>query len=147
MEQNPGSSCMSIYTSQNTAHVLQCRAIRNSKASGLRSQRAGMVRGSNPDKVKIFFSSSSRPDRLWDPLRLLFNGWRCSFPRVKRLGREADHSSPSSAEIKNLWSCTSNPLNVLYGVDRIKFNFTLPVVKLNRHPGSSLQTPHTAHII
>jgi hypothetical protein len=26
---------------------------------------------------------------------------------VKRPGREADHSLPSSAEVKNAWSCTS----------------------------------------
>jgi hypothetical protein len=29
--------------------------------------------------------------------------------RVKRQGREADHSSPSSAEVKNSWSYTSTP--------------------------------------
>jgi hypothetical protein len=28
---------------------------------------------------------------------------------VKRLGREADHSPPSSAEVKNVWSYTSTP--------------------------------------
>jgi hypothetical protein len=28
---------------------------------------------------------------------------------VKRLGREADHSPPSSAEVKNAWSYTSTP--------------------------------------
>jgi hypothetical protein len=31
-----------------------------------------------------------------------------SFPAVKRPGREADHSPPSSAEIKNAWRYTSN---------------------------------------
>jgi hypothetical protein len=30
-------------------------------------------------------------------------------PRVKMLGREADHSPLSSAEFKNAWSCTSTP--------------------------------------
>jgi hypothetical protein len=29
--------------------------------------------------------------------------------RVKRPDREADHSPPSSAEVKNLWSYTSTP--------------------------------------
>jgi hypothetical protein len=29
--------------------------------------------------------------------------------RVKRPGREADHSPPSSAEVKNAWSYTSTP--------------------------------------
>jgi hypothetical protein len=28
---------------------------------------------------------------------------------VKRQGREADHLPPSSAEVKNEWSCTSTP--------------------------------------
>jgi len=30
-------------------------------------------------------------------------------PRVKRSGHEADHSPPSSAEVKNAWSYTSSP--------------------------------------
>jgi hypothetical protein len=34
---------------------------------------------------------------------------RGSFPGVKRPGREADHSPPSSAEVKNAWSYTSTP--------------------------------------
>jgi hypothetical protein len=29
-----------------------------------------------------------------------------SFLGAKRPGREADHSTPSSAEVKNVWSCT-----------------------------------------
>jgi hypothetical protein len=31
------------------------------------------------------------------------------FPGVKWLGHEADHSPLSSAEVKNVWSCTSTP--------------------------------------
>jgi hypothetical protein len=34
---------------------------------------------------------------------------RGSFPGVKRPGREADHSPPSSAEVKNAWSYNSAP--------------------------------------
>jgi hypothetical protein len=34
-------------------------------------------------------------------------GSRDSFPGVKRPGREADHSPPSSAEVTNAWSYTS----------------------------------------
>jgi hypothetical protein len=30
-------------------------------------------------------------------------------PEVKRLGREADHSPPTSAEVKNTWIYTSTP--------------------------------------
>jgi hypothetical protein len=35
---------------------------------------------------------------------------------VKRPGREADHSPPSSAEAKNAWNYTSTPPIRLYGV-------------------------------
>jgi hypothetical protein len=43
-------------------------------------------------------------------------GTRGSLPRVKRPEREADHSPPSSAEVKNAWSYTSTPPIRLYGV-------------------------------
>jgi hypothetical protein len=35
------------------------------------------------------------------------------IPRVKRPGREADHSHPTSAEVKNTWIFTSTPLYVM----------------------------------
>jgi hypothetical protein len=35
---------------------------------------------------------------------------------VKRPGREAEHSLPSSAEVKNAWSYTSTPPICLHGV-------------------------------
>jgi hypothetical protein len=31
------------------------------------------------------------------------------FPGIKRPGREADHSPPSGADVKNAWSYTSTP--------------------------------------
>jgi hypothetical protein len=40
------------------------------------------------------------------------------FPGVKRPGREADHSSPPSAEVKNEWSYPSAPLIYLRGTAR-----------------------------
>jgi hypothetical protein len=36
-------------------------------------------------------------------------GTRGSFPGVKRPGREADHSPPARAAVKNAWSYTSTP--------------------------------------
>jgi hypothetical protein len=39
-----------------------------------------------------------------------------SFPGIKLPGREADHSPPSSAEVKNAWSYTSTPTIRLHGV-------------------------------
>jgi hypothetical protein len=58
-------------------------------------------RGSIPCKGKSWFSTPQSPDRLWGPPSLLYNGYRGSSLGVKRPGREADHSLPSSAEVKN----------------------------------------------
>jgi hypothetical protein len=56
------------------------------------------------------FSSPCRPDRLWGPPNLLSNGYRGALsPGVKRAGREADHSPPTSAEFKKMWIYTSTP--------------------------------------
>jgi hypothetical protein len=50
---------------------------------------------------------------------------------VNRPAREADNSSPSSAEVKNAWSCTSTHQYVLMPWYLIKhrdnFTFTLPM--------------------
>jgi len=64
-----------------------------------------------------FFSPPSRPVRLWGPLSLLSNRYRglCP-PGVKRLRREADHSPPSGAEVKNAWNYTSAPPVRLHSV-------------------------------
>jgi hypothetical protein len=60
-------------------------------------------------------TSPCRPDRLWGPPNLLYNGYGGSFPGVKRPRREADHSPPASAEIKKMW--IYNPLPIrLHGV-------------------------------
>jgi hypothetical protein len=37
------------------------------------------------------------------------NRYPHSHPRVKQLGRKADHSRPPSAEVKSKWSYTSTP--------------------------------------
>jgi hypothetical protein len=54
---------------------------------------------SNPGGGEIF---RSRPDRPWGPPSLLYeyNGYRVSFPGVKRPGRGVDHPPSSSARVK-----------------------------------------------
>jgi hypothetical protein len=54
-------------------------------------------RGSNPGGSVIF---RTRTDRPWGPLSLLYNGYRFSFPGVKRPGRDVNHSHPSSAKVQ-----------------------------------------------
>ena len=65
-------------------------------------------------------SLQKRPDWLWAPRSPLFSGYRVCFPDVMRLGREAVHPHPSSAEIKNEWSYTSSPPICLDDTDRDK---------------------------
>jgi hypothetical protein len=69
--------------------------------------------------------SPTRPDRLWDPPILLYNGYRGSFQGLKRPGREVNHPPPSSAAVKNEWRCTSAPPIFFNVVDRENFTFFL----------------------
>lgn len=55
------------------------------------------------------FSSPKRPDLLWCPSSLLFNGCRGLMSEIKRLGREFNQLTSVSAEIKNGWSYSSTP--------------------------------------
>jgi hypothetical protein len=50
-----------------------------------------------------------------------------SFPGVKQLGREVNHSFLSNAEIKNEWSYTSSPTMCRRGVEREYFTFTFTI--------------------
>jgi hypothetical protein len=83
------------------------------------------VRGSNPDRGKIF-SSPKRPVWLWGPPSLLVNGYWGYFPGggggEKRRGHEFNHQlHPSSAEV-NEWRYTSTPPIRVYGVERENFH-------------------------
>jgi hypothetical protein len=67
-----------------------------------------MIGGSSRGRVWEFFSSPPRPDRI--------QTHPVGIRGVKRPGREADHTPPSSAEVKNVWSYTSTPPIRLDGV-------------------------------
>jgi hypothetical protein len=66
---------------------------REEKISGARNQRKS--------RWHATFSTSSRP--VLGPTQPSIQ-W---VPEVKRRGREADHSPPTSTEIKKTWICTS----------------------------------------
>jgi hypothetical protein len=56
------------------------------------------VRGSNSGESEIF---CIRPEWRWGPPNLLYNGYRLSFPGVKRPWRGVNHPPPTSAEVKD----------------------------------------------
>ena len=51
----------------------------------------------------------TRPDRPWGPPSLLYNGYRVSFPGVKRPGRDVDHPPLLAPRLKKGYSYTSTP--------------------------------------
>jgi len=61
------------------------------------SLRVGLSRDRIAVRGKIF---DTRPDLPWGPPSLLYNGYRVSFPGVKRSERVVDHPPPFSAEVK-----------------------------------------------
>lgn len=63
-----------------------------------------------------------RPSRLRSPSILIFNGYQGYFPRVKRFGREVDHSVALNGDIMNEWSYTSKPLFAVLAWTWITFN-------------------------
>ena len=55
------------------------------------------VRESSPGGGEIF---PTHPGGRWDPPSVLYNGYRVSFPGIKRPGHGVNHPPPSSAEVK-----------------------------------------------
>jgi hypothetical protein len=95
---------------------------RNTVCGKSRDNSVGMVTGYGMDRqgstlgrVKRFFSSPQRPDRLWGAPSLLSSGYRGRFSGCKRPEREADDSPPSSSEIKNGGAVPPLPIR-LHGV-------------------------------
>jgi hypothetical protein len=56
-------------------------------------------------RVPYVMKVDSRKWRMFSVFVAFFN----SFPGVKWPGREADHSPPTSAEVKKMWIYTSTP--------------------------------------
>jgi hypothetical protein len=66
------------------------------------------VRFSAGAGIFFFFTTASRP--ALQPTQRPIKTVPVAFPPgIKRPGREANHSPPSSAEVKNAWNYTSTP--------------------------------------
>jgi hypothetical protein len=64
------------------------------------------VRGSNSGGSEIF---RTRPDPIWGPPSLIYNGYRVSSPGIKRFGRGVDHPPPQAPMLRKEYSYTSTP--------------------------------------
>jgi len=69
------------------------------------------------------------------PIKCIGGGGGGCFPGVKQPGRETDQLPPSSAEVKNTWSCTSIPLYVFMAWCLIKHRIRLHGVVLSQAQG------------
>jgi hypothetical protein len=84
-----------------------------------------------------FFFSPPCPDRLWGPPSLLSNGYQELFPwGVKWPGSEADHSPPSSAEVRMRGAIPPLPQYVLMARCSVKtqgqlYFYPLPINEKN----------------
>jgi hypothetical protein len=71
-------------------------------------------------------------------------------PGIKRPGREADHLSPTSAEVKNTWSYTSTPQYVfmiwLLVKHRVNFTFIITWISVYADKSSSSISRTTQYI-
>jgi hypothetical protein len=69
-----------------------------------------MAEGSELVPIEARFFFSPRPDRFWDPTLPPLEWVPATLsPGVKRPGREADNSPPTSAVVKITWFYTSTP--------------------------------------
>jgi hypothetical protein len=74
-----------------------------------------------------FFPPLLHPDRLWGPPCLLSNGYWALSSGAKRSEREANHSPPPRAAVRNEWSYTSTRPHVFMVLIMHKDNFTFTV--------------------
>jgi hypothetical protein len=71
--------------------------------------------GSIPGSAGLF-SSPKRPGRLWGPTQPPIQLVRGALsPEIKRQGREADHSLPSTDEVKKVGATLPHPI-CLHGI-------------------------------
>jgi len=72
-------------------------------------------------------------------------GTGCSIAGLKRPGREANHSHPSNAEVKNAWSYTSTPKYSFMARCSVKLNLYL-LVQLLKFFFPLFQNSHTQNL-
>lgn len=88
------------------------------------------IRGLNTGRRKKFSLLQNQSNWFWGLSSILFNLYCGSFPAIKQLWRELDHSPPSGAQVKNEWSYTPTTPILLQGTNRDNFTFKAGVKPL-----------------
>jgi len=83
--------------------------------------RAGRCGDRIPVGGEIFRIRSVRP---WDPPNLLYNGYRLSFPGIKRPGRGVDHAPHLALRLRKSTAIPLLPLWAFVACSRAIFTFT-----------------------
>jgi hypothetical protein len=84
------------YTKVIILHIFYCTGTRQSVQRWATAGGPGFDSQQGQDT-----RTPQRPDRLWNPPSFLASAYICLFPGGKRPEREADHTSPSSATVKD----------------------------------------------
>jgi hypothetical protein len=74
--------------------------------------------------ILILEFTYTRPDRLWGPPSLPYNGYWSFIKGVNRLRHESNHSPTCTGEVENWWSYISAPSIGLHRQDMHNFAFT-----------------------
>jgi len=86
-----------------------------------------------PVWVRGFFLHQKYSHWFWGPEGLLSNGYRVTFPEIRRSGRDVRHLTTSSVDLKNEWSYTSTPPICFQGVDRVNVTLRIPNIKTRKY--------------
>jgi hypothetical protein len=113
--------------------------------SGSRSNVVGLATRiwAGRSGVRFPFLLSKHPDRLWGLHSLLFSTYLGYFPGVERPRCEVNHSPPSNAEVKNVWSYAYAPSICHHGVEKEKSSYGFRLRKFNTRNTKQILWTHT----
>jgi hypothetical protein len=109
--------------------MLHIHGIRDSVVGTVTRRRVRRPRIRMKAWARGFFLHQIHSNRLWVPEKLQSNGYRVTFPEIRRSGNDVRHLTPSSVDLKNEWSYISTPPVRFQGVERVNVSLWIPIIK------------------
>ena len=129
--------CISVSSDLAICYAPQCLAIPPHVENSYITRAVGWtIQGSNA--IRGIFCFPKRPDKIWGLPSFIFNTYRGSSWGIKRWGREADNSVPSSTDAKNEWSYNPFPLYAFMACAGETTHFNLYFLNCNRTVAASV---------